>query len=69
MTAKTPIIQEHKQLNYDVSNNQDWFNIINHIGQDQMVKISVVIVMDNKLKLIDIINMVIIMIMDFDKMT
>jgi hypothetical protein len=34
-----------------------------------MVKISVVIVMDNKLKLIDIINMVIIMIMDFDKMT
>jgi hypothetical protein len=69
VVAKTPIIQEHKQLNYDVSNNQNWFNIINHISQDQMVKIGVVIVMDSKIKLSDITNMVIIIIMDFDKMT
>jgi hypothetical protein len=34
-----------------------------------MVKVGVVIVMDNKIKLIDISNMVIIIIMDFDKMT
>jgi hypothetical protein len=58
-----------KQLNYDVSNNQNWFNIINHISEDQMAKIGVVIVMDNKIKLIDITDVVIIIIMDFDKMT
>jgi hypothetical protein len=67
--AKTPSIQEHKQPNYDVSNNQNWFNIINHLSQDQIVKIGVVIVMDNKIKLIHITNVVIIIIMDFDKMT
>lgn len=34
-----------------------------------MAKIGVVIVMDNKIKLIDITDVVIIIIMDFDKMT